>query len=115
MTNPAVSPPLELTRVANRVVLYGGVRTNGDRDLLTDTAHQAISTEEPNVVIDVRALGYADTAFLAMLVTLSRRCIDAKKQLVLEGCSEDLLTQLRVTNIDQVLRGQGATITPAAA
>lgn len=112
---------LAITRDANRIAIVGAVRTPAEREQLKDQVAAAIASNAanhpitPEVILDVTDAAYLDTAVLAALVILSRKCIDAGIKLALEGANPDLLEQLRVTHIDQVLVGHGSRITPAVA
>lgn len=108
-----------IIREGARVAIVGDLRTVNDRDSLKEFIAAAVQdpavTTPCEIVLDVSHAGYFDSAALACLVIIARKCAEAGCTLAIENASPELLEQLRQAHIDQLLVGRGGRITPAGA
>lgn len=105
---------LSITQLDNRVSVVGAILTRGDRSQLDDRCTLALLRRADlgaeSVVLDVSHAGWFDSRALLCLVGIARKCLDVGASLVIEGASEELQEQLRLTGIDRLLGARGAEL-----
>lgn len=107
---------LSVTTHGNRVSLVGDVRSWLDRDRIMAAVELALvdqtlsRTDAEVLVLDVTRLEVFDSPALVMLVGIARRCVDVGMQLVIDGASEELRSQLAMSGLDDLLGARGAEL-----
>jgi anti-sigma B factor antagonist len=74
-----------------------------NRERLRHRVLDAIAAGDVHVVVDVARCGYIDASGLGVLVSCSRRLLDAKGSILVAGVNEDLALLFQLTKLDQVL------------
>jgi anti-sigma B factor antagonist len=70
------------------------------------TAVEETVAETPHVVVDLSAVTFMDSSGLGALIAGLKRARQAQGDLRIAGANEQVLTVLRLTNLDKVLKPQ---------
>lgn len=89
--------------MSERRLTWTGDLVASNRQRLQQQVVDAIADGHMQLVLDLAACGYIDSAGLGVLVSCAKRAKDAGGAFVLEGITEELWALFHLTKIDQVL------------